>query len=189
MAVLPRSFIPDEAGAYITCCRVHRTFIEGVLLTPCPPRSRSWPDLSQSVVELFDAETETSETPDMVREPEEQPDPEVHDFDDEKGLHPGHDLWTGVNNLMICNLPARCTRTELSSFLTSLVAEPMNLSVPLSASGRNRGYAFVRAPERTIDRLVRALWQRSVPTRKSTRPLKLQPANMNRLQVSHKHRN
>ena len=60
------------------------------------------------MVELFDAETETSETPDMVREPEEQPDPEVHDFDDEKGLHPGHDLWTGVNNLMICNLPARC---------------------------------------------------------------------------------
>ncbi|CAE7331578.1 unnamed protein product [Symbiodinium pilosum] len=183
-------------------CRVHRTFVEGVLLAPCPPRSRSWPDFSPSVVELLDeisetespkaADCEPREAHEMQEELPGQPEQREEaqgclSWDEAQGLPPGHALWNGVSNLMICNLPARCTRQELCTFLGSLVpGAAMNVTVPLSASGRNRGYGFVRAPESTITCLVPVLWQKCVPTRKSTRPLKLQPANLNTLQVSMK---
>ncbi|CAE7425909.1 unnamed protein product [Symbiodinium sp. CCMP2456] len=164
----------------IECCRVHRTFVEGVVLTPCPPRSRSWPDFSQSVVELLHTE------PEMIQKSEKRA---THEhvqpaWDDCLGLSPGHHLWAGVTNLMICNLPARCTQQELEAFLTDLVPGTMKLTLPLSASGRNRGYAFVRAAEITVQQLVSVLWRKCVPTRKSTRPLKLQPANMHKMKVS-----
>ena len=34
-------------------------------------------------------------------------------WDEAQGLPPGHALWNGVSNLMICNLPAR-PRAQLS---------------------------------------------------------------------------
>ena len=83
-----------------------------------------------------------------------------------------------------CTRPLRCTQQELEAFLIDLVPGTMKLTVPKSQSGRNRGYAFVRAAEITVQQLVSALWRKCVPTRKSTRPLKLQPANMHKMKVS-----
>ena len=77
--------------------------LTGVVLTPCTPRSRSWPDFSQSVVELLHSE------PEMIQKSEKRATHEhiLPAWDDCLGLSPGHDLWAGVTNLMICNLPAR----------------------------------------------------------------------------------
>ncbi|CAE7470425.1 unnamed protein product, partial [Symbiodinium necroappetens] len=102
MSGLPKLRAGAEDG--IECCRVHRTFVEGVVLTPCPPRSRSWPDFSQSVVELLSTDAE----PEMIPKSEKRVSPEHVQpaWDDCLGLSPGHHLWAGVTNLMICSLPA-----------------------------------------------------------------------------------
>ena len=73
----------------------------------------------------------------------------------------------------------RCTLEELSTYLRSLVPDTeMQINLPCALSGRNKGYAFVKLNE-GLSLLVRALWKSSIPTRKSTRLVKLQPANVN----------
>ena len=73
----------------------------------------------------------------------------------------------------------RCTLEELSTYLRSLVPDhEMQINLPYAPSGRNKGYAFVGLYE-GLPMLVKALWKSSIPTRKSTRPVKLQPANVN----------
>ena len=89
------------------------------MLTPCPPRSRSWPDFSQSVVELLSTDAE----PEMIPKSEKRVTPEHVQpaWDDCLGLSPGHHLWAGVTNLMICNLPARCkAQPSASGFLFAI---------------------------------------------------------------------
>jgi len=71
----------------------------------------------------------------------------------------------------------RCTLQELSTYLRSLVPDAeMRIDLPCALSGRNRGYAFVKLNE-GLPLLVRALW--NIPTRKTTRILKLQLAKAN----------
>lgn len=73
----------------------------------------------------------------------------------------------------------RCTLEELSTYLRSLVPDhEMQINLPCAPSGRNKGFAFVQLCE-GLPLLVKSLWKSSIPTRKSTRPVKLQPANVN----------
>ena len=73
----------------------------------------------------------------------------------------------------------RCTLEELFTYLRSLVPNhEMQINLPCAPSGRNKGFAFVQLCE-GLPLLLKALWKSSIPTRKSTRPVKLQPANVN----------
>jgi len=103
--------------------------------------------------------------------------PESISWSEKFGLHPDDPAWKTATTLMICNLPARCTLQELSTYLRSLVPDAeMRIDLPCALSGRNRGYAFVKLNE-GLPLLVRALW--NIPTRKTTRILKLQLAKAN----------
>ena len=103
----------------------------------------------------------------------------VTEWSEKFGLHPDDPAWKTATTLVICNLPARCTLQELSTYLRSLVPDAeMRINLPCAPSGRNKGYAFVNLNE-GLPLLVRALWKSSIPTRKMTRILKLQLAKAN----------
>lgn len=98
---------------------------------------------------------------------------------DQYGLHPSHALWSGQLKIMLRNIPSRCKDCELRNFIVGLgiPSDMWSMNMPVSASGRNRGYAFVTAiNSATATEIVNILWKRSIPTRASERPLKLQPA-------------
>ena len=168
--------------------RVHRTFVEVAPLVLCFPRTRSWPDIHRPVVELnvedLDCGGGVSDKQEMpkkvdLKDSVDEVEPGSSTWSEELGLHPDDPGWKTTTNLMICNLPARCTLEELSTYLRSLVPDTeMQINLPCALSGRNKGYAFVKLNE-GLSLLVRALWKSSIPTRKSTRLVKLQPANVN----------
>jgi hypothetical protein len=103
--------------------------------------------------------------------------------DDACGVHPSHPMWIGETRIMLRNIPCRCKQDELEKFISAETAaagvSPNKCFVimPPGSNGRNRGYAFIHTISAEIAmELVRALWQKHVPTRSSVRPLKLQPA-------------
>ncbi|CAJ1425363.1 unnamed protein product [Effrenium voratum] len=99
------------------------------------------------------------------------------DLDDQYGLHADHPAWQSAKKLMIRNIPSRCSHAELEFWLRTLTSSAFQLSLPVNSSGRNRGYAFVASDPTSLRGLVRALWQQRLPSRMSTRALKLQPGN------------
>ena len=78
---------------------------------------------------------------------------------------------------MIRNVPARCTEQEMREFLDSLTSDRYSLQMPKTTGSKCKGYAFVemRHPI-ALGALAAALWQKCIPTRQSTRALKIHPA-------------
>eukprot|EP00438_Fugacium_kawagutii_P020132 Skav209754 [mRNA] locus=scaffold9:126835:129075:+ [translate_table: standard] len=77
--------------------------------------------------------------------------------------------------MMIRNVPARCSQAEIEELL-SFVTQDFRLQMPRSSERKCKGYAFIEGDAEVLRRLVHFLWQRQVPTRRSTRPLKIHPA-------------
>ncbi|CAE7838029.1 unnamed protein product [Symbiodinium sp. KB8] len=92
------------------------------------------------------------------------------------GLHPSSLQWLATCKMMIRNVPARCTEQELRDFLDSLTSDRYSLQMPKTQS-KSKGYAFVemRNPV-SLCALAGSLWQQCIPTRQSTRALKIHPA-------------
>ncbi|CAE6918556.1 unnamed protein product, partial [Symbiodinium microadriaticum] len=92
------------------------------------------------------------------------------------GLHPSSLQWLASSKMMIRNIPARCTEQEMRIFLNSLTSDRYSLQMPKTQS-KSKGYAFVemRHPI-ALHALAMALWQQCIPTRQSTRALKIHPA-------------
>ncbi|CAL1162409.1 unnamed protein product [Cladocopium goreaui] len=96
-------------------------------------------------------------------------------WQEELGLHPKSPLWDGVTKMMIRNVPARCSQTEIEQLL-SYVTTDFRLQMPRSSERKCKGYAFIEGDADVMRRLAHFLWQRQVPTRHSLRPLKIHPA-------------
>ncbi|CAJ1399177.1 unnamed protein product [Effrenium voratum] len=171
--------------------RVHRTFVESVVLVPWIVRARSWPEMRGLLVELPEEPHDQGVTVanleekasnllvkknSSIQETEEEFSGEDTEADC-LGVHPDDPCWDSTTNLMICKLPARCTQAELTAFIRKTVPGfELQISLPRSESGRNRGYGFVQVRHGSMRELVRRLWNSRIPTRQSQRPLKLQPA-------------
>ncbi|CAE7421742.1 unnamed protein product, partial [Symbiodinium necroappetens] len=94
------------------------------------------------------------------------------------GLHPESEMWLSATRMMIRNIPARCTEGELRSMLNSANL-PYKLEMPKGGPSKCKGFAFVTMPQAfMLVVLARVLWQSSVPTRESSRKLKIHPADM-----------
>eukprot|EP00930_Biecheleria_cincta_P066775 TRINITY_DN5303_c0_g1_i2.p1 TRINITY_DN5303_c0_g1~~TRINITY_DN5303_c0_g1_i2.p1 ORF type:complete len:224 (+),score=32.25 TRINITY_DN5303_c0_g1_i2:87-758(+) len=99
--------------------------------------------------------------------------------DNDYGYHPSHPLWIGQAAIMLRNIPCRCKADEIKNIITAggVPSEKWTMTMPAGSYGRNRGYAFITATDpATAMELVHVLWKRTIPTRVSQRPLKLQPA-------------
>eukprot|EP00930_Biecheleria_cincta_P059219 TRINITY_DN44979_c0_g1_i1.p1 TRINITY_DN44979_c0_g1~~TRINITY_DN44979_c0_g1_i1.p1 ORF type:complete len:215 (-),score=31.05 TRINITY_DN44979_c0_g1_i1:168-812(-) len=174
--------------------RVRNTFYEWPQLPLPPPlrRSSSYPPAAKepSTSRHSIASIAKVESADQARQPGHaqdsclpcQADESEPDFEqalEQYGLHPSHPLWIGQTKIMLRNIPSRCKEYELRKFLVDLgiPSHRWVLNMPLSGSRRNRGYAFVTAidPATAIE-IIKVLWQQSIPSRVSQRPLKLQPA-------------
>ncbi|CAE7237252.1 unnamed protein product [Symbiodinium natans] len=96
---------------------------------------------------------------------------------EEFGLHPNSAQWLSSTKMMIRNVPARCTETELRSFLESLTSTEYVLEMPKTSQTKCKGYAFVEMCDPlSLAALAEALWQQRLPTRASERALKIHPA-------------
>ena len=72
-------------------------------------------------------------------------------------------------------MPARCSEVELMDLIRG-VTEEFSLEMPRSSNRKCRGYAFVCTAAHIMPRLAGFLYQRQVPTRQSSRALKIHPA-------------
>lgn len=97
-------------------------------------------------------------------------------WNEDLGLHPLSPLWNGVSKMMIRNVPARTSQCEMEDLLRSVTGD-FRLQMPRSSERKCKGYAFVEGDCEMIKRLAAFLWQGQVPTRRSTRPLKIHPAD------------
>eukprot|EP00435_Cladocopium_sp_Y103_P019847 s424_g4.t2 len=77
---------------------------------------------------------------------------------------------------LLRNVPARTSQLEMEDLLRS-VTNDFRLQMPRSSERKCKGYAFVEGDFEVIQRLAAFLWQGQVPTRRSTRPLKIHPAD------------
>ncbi|CAE7241363.1 unnamed protein product [Symbiodinium microadriaticum] len=79
--------------------------------------------------------------------------------------------------MMIRNIPARCTEPEFRMYLNTLAISDFVLEMPKTSLSKCKGYAFVqmRDPHDLIA-LAREIWQKCVPSRMSSRPMKIHPA-------------
>eukprot|EP00930_Biecheleria_cincta_P066779 TRINITY_DN5303_c0_g3_i3.p1 TRINITY_DN5303_c0_g3~~TRINITY_DN5303_c0_g3_i3.p1 ORF type:complete len:219 (+),score=27.77 TRINITY_DN5303_c0_g3_i3:71-727(+) len=101
------------------------------------------------------------------------------EVDDVYGHHPSHPLWAGHTAIMLRNIPCRCKAYEIENMIMAggVPSETWTMVMPPATKGRNRGYALITAADpATATELVHVLWQQTIPTRVSQRPLKLQPA-------------
>ena len=102
--------------------------------------------------------------------------PRDSDWQEELGLHPSSPVWNGVTKMMIRNVPARCSQSEIEELLQSVTAN-FKLQMPRSSERKCKGYAFVEGDPEVVKRLAEFLWTNPhVPSRRSTRPLKIHPA-------------
>eukprot|EP00930_Biecheleria_cincta_P062452 TRINITY_DN47926_c0_g1_i1.p1 TRINITY_DN47926_c0_g1~~TRINITY_DN47926_c0_g1_i1.p1 ORF type:complete len:108 (-),score=4.28 TRINITY_DN47926_c0_g1_i1:45-368(-) len=100
------------------------------------------------------------------------------DVDNDYGYHPSHPIWFGFMVIMLRNLPCRCKAYEVENIVAAggVASDEWTMVMPAGSYGRNRGYAFITATDpATAIKIVRVLWQCSIPTRVSRRPLYLQP--------------
>ncbi|CAE7199886.1 unnamed protein product [Symbiodinium sp. CCMP2456] len=98
-------------------------------------------------------------------------------WSEEFGLHPDSVEWLSSTKMMIRNVPARCTELELRVYLSTQTTDDFVLEMPKTSPAKCKGYAFVQmADSVALAALAKALWQQTVPTRKSARPFKIHPA-------------
>ncbi|CAE7642448.1 unnamed protein product [Symbiodinium sp. CCMP2592] len=98
-------------------------------------------------------------------------------WSEEFGLHPDSMEWLSSTKMMIRNVPARCTELELRVYLSTKTTDDFVLEMPKTSPAKCKGYAFVQMDDSVaLAALAKALWQQSVPTRKSARPFKIHPA-------------
>ncbi|OLQ11029.1 hypothetical protein AK812_SmicGene5231 [Symbiodinium microadriaticum] len=98
-------------------------------------------------------------------------------WSEEFGLHPDSVEWLSSTKMMIRNVPARCTYLELRVYLSTQTTDDFVLEMPKTSPAKCKGYAFVQmADSVALAALAKALWQQTVPTRKSARPFKIHPA-------------
>ena len=92
-------------------------------------------------------------------------------------MHPHSMEWLSSTKMMIRNVPARCTELELRVYLSTKTTDDFVLEMPKTSPAKCKGYAFVQmADSVALAALAKALWQQTVPTRKSARPFKIHPA-------------
>ena len=92
-------------------------------------------------------------------------------------MHPDSVEWLSSTKMMIRNVPARCTKLELRVYLSTQTTDDFVLEMPKTSPAKCKGYAFVQmADSVALAALAKALWQQTVPTRKSARPFKIHPA-------------
>ncbi|CAE7642430.1 unnamed protein product [Symbiodinium sp. CCMP2592] len=96
---------------------------------------------------------------------------------EEFGLHPDSMEWLSSTKMMIRNVPARCTELELRVYLSTQTTHDFVLEMPKTSPAKCKGYAFVQMDDSVaLAALAKALWQQTVPTRKSARAFKIHPA-------------
>ena len=86
--------------------------------------------------------------------------------------------------MMIRHVPLRCQQEEVDRII-QLVTPNFQTQMPRSSSSKCKGYAFVEVDSpATMQRVAEFLWQAKVPTRHSSRPLKIHPANLQAKRLS-----
>eukprot|EP00440_Ansanella_granifera_P062547 gb/GFBE01067822.1/.p1 GENE.gb/GFBE01067822.1/~~gb/GFBE01067822.1/.p1 ORF type:complete len:182 (+),score=22.66 gb/GFBE01067822.1/:1-546(+) len=105
-----------------------------------------------------------------------------HTFEEDPiyGVHPSSLSWNNSSVLLIRHIPTRCSQQELESFIKSLGIDVCSLSIdmPMGRQAKScRGFALIYLQDHNkMMQLVASLWQKTLPTKSSSRPLHLQPS-------------